>query len=117
MSFLDFFSCVGHTDTENTLTAFHSQQKTGFTSMYESRVASSAQNVFPMVFGKSKDLALNDSDYLPAVSDPSKWDTGSQGLKHKLTRGMQNVERQLENAINTILPSKSPAQHIAKECL
>ncbi len=52
---------------------------------------------------------------MPAVSDPSKWDTGSRGLKHKLS--MHDVERQLENAINTILPSNSQAQHIAKECL
>jgi hypothetical protein len=37
------------------LTAFHSKQKTGFTSMYESRVAASVQNIFPMVFGKAKD--------------------------------------------------------------
>lgn len=117
VSFLDFFTCCNHTDAETTLTAFHSQQKSGFTSMYESRVTASVQNIFPMVFGKLKESNFNDSDFLPAISEPSKWDTGSKGLKHKLTRGMRDVERQLENAINTILPSNSVAQHIAKVCL
>ncbi len=45
VSLLDFFTCIGHMDADKTFAAFHSQQKTGFTSMYEARVAASVQNV------------------------------------------------------------------------
>ncbi len=53
VSLLDFFSCIGHVDADKTFAAFHNQQKTGFSSMYEVRVAASVQNVFPMVLGRS----------------------------------------------------------------
>lgn len=53
VSLLDFFSCIGHVDADKTFAAFHNQQKTDFSSMYEARVAASVQNVFPMVLGRS----------------------------------------------------------------
>lgn len=51
VSLLDFISAVNHSDSEKTFTAFHNQQKTGFTSMYEARIAISTQHLFPTIFG------------------------------------------------------------------
>jgi hypothetical protein len=117
VSLLDFFSCIGHVDADKTFAAFHSQQKTGFTSMYEARVAASIQNVFPMVFGRSSSSGMDDSEYIPAIQDPAKWDNGVTGIKHQITRGMADVEYQLESAIDTVLGPYPEARQIAKECL
>jgi len=95
VSLLDFFTCIGHVDAENTFSAFYSQQRSGFTSMYEARVAASVQNLFPMVFGRSESAGLDASASLPALSDPDKWDNGSTGLKYQLLRGMADVEYQI----------------------
>lgn len=103
VSLLDFFTCIGHVDAEKTFAAFHSQQKTGFASMYEARVAASVQNLFPMVFGKSSASGLDDSEFLPAIQDPDKWDNGATGIRHQIGRGMTDVEYQLESAIDTVL--------------
>ncbi len=53
VSLLDFFTSIGHVDAEKTFSAFYNQHKTGFSSIYEARVAASVQNLFPMVFGCS----------------------------------------------------------------
>ena len=113
VSLLDFFSCIGHMDADKTFAAFHSQQKTGFTSMYEARVAASIQNVFPMVFGWTTSTGMDDSEFIPAIQDPNRWDNGVTGIKHQITRGMADVEYQLESMIDTVLvptqkPDKSP---------
>lgn len=117
VSLLDFFTCIGHVDAEKTFAAFHSQQRSGFSSMYEARVAASIQNLFPMVFGKSSSSGLDDSEFLPAIQDPDKWDNGSTGLKHQICRGMSDVEYQLESAIESVLAGLPEAKQIAKECL
>jgi hypothetical protein len=117
VSLLDFFSCIGHVDADKTFAAFHSQQKTGFSSMYEARVAASVQNLFPIVFGKSSSAGLDDSEYIPAIQDPDRWDNGVTGLKHQICRGMSDVEYQLKTAIKSILNHYPEAKQIAKECL
>jgi hypothetical protein len=117
VSLLDFFSCIGHVDADKTFAAFHSQQKTGFTLMYEARVAASIQNVFPMVFGRTSSSGMDDSEYIPAIQDPMKWDNGVTGIKHQITRGMSDVEYQLESAIDMVLGPYGEARQIAKECL
>ncbi len=117
VSLLDFFTCIGHVDAEKTFAAFHSQQRSGFSSMYEACVAASIQNLFPMVFGKSSSSGLDDSEFLLAIQDPDKWDNGSTGLKHQICRGMSDVEYQLETAIDSILTGLPEAKQIAKECL
>jgi hypothetical protein len=117
VSLLDFFSCVGHVDADKTFAAFHSQQKTGFSSMYEARVAASVQNTFPMVFGRSPTTGIDDSEYIPAITDPDKWDNGITGIKHQILRGMSDVEYQLESAIDSILNPYAEARQVAKECL
>jgi hypothetical protein len=52
VSLFEFFTS-GHIDAETTYTSFYSQHRTGFKSTFEARVASSVQNLFPTVFGKS----------------------------------------------------------------
>jgi hypothetical protein len=117
VSRLDFFSCIGHVDANKTFAAFHSQQKNGFSSMYEARVAASVQNVFPIVLGRSNSTGIDDSEYIPAISDPDKWDNSVTGIKHQITRGMSDAEYQLESAIDLVLNPYPEARQIAKECL
>jgi hypothetical protein len=114
ISLLDFFSFLGHIDNENQLAAFHNQQKAGFATQYKSRVATSIQNLFPRVFGKA---SSEEAQYLPSILDPDKWDNGVHGLRHSINKGMNLVETQLENAINTILKPHPEARQIAQECL
>jgi hypothetical protein len=89
VSLLDFFSFLGHTDNEKQLSAFHNQQRAGFATQYESRVATSLQNLFPHVFGKA---GSEESQFLPSIADPDKWDNGIHGLKHSINKGMGLVE-------------------------
>ncbi len=103
VSLLDFFTCVGHVDAEKSFSAFYNQQKSGFASMYEARVAASVKNVFSMVFGRSISWGLDDSIYLPAIQDPDKWDNGITGLRYQISQGMADVEFQIESSIDTIL--------------
>lgn len=70
VSLLDFISASHYSDVDKTFTAFHNQQKTGFVSMYEARVAVSTQNLFPTVFGRTNSLGLDDSKFLPALPSP-----------------------------------------------
>lgn len=114
VSLLDFFSFLGHTDNEKQLSAFHNQQRAGFATQYESRVATSIQNLFPHVFGKA---GSEESQYLPGVPDPDKWDNGLHGLKHAISKGMGLVETQVENAIHTVLHPYPEAKRLAQECL
>jgi hypothetical protein len=117
VSLLDFFSFVSHVDTEKAVSAYYNQQKSGFTSMYEARVAASTQNLFPMVFGRSNSGGLDDSEFLPALQDPDKWDNGLTGLKYQISQGMSDIEFQLESSIDTILKDYPEPRQIAKDCL
>jgi hypothetical protein len=98
VSILDFFSCLGHVDMENQVSTLHNAKKAGFTSIYESRVTTSVQNVFPKVFGKG-----DSHQYLPAIRQPDKWDDNTDGLVYQITRGMTDVETQLSSAIDSVL--------------
>jgi len=117
VSIFEFFSS-GHIDAETTYSSFYSQHRTGFKSTFEARVASSVQNLFPSVFGKS-DSNLDTSEALPALSSPEKWDSndGNTGLRYQIMRNMSDVELQLQETISTVLGDYPEAQHIARECL
>ena len=112
VSILDFFSCLGHLDVENQVSTLHNANKAGFTSIYESRVATSVQIVFPKVFGKG-----DSHQYLPAICQPDKWDDGTDGLVYQITIGMTDVETQLSSAIDTVLENYHEARTIASQCL
>lgn len=117
VSIFEFFT-YGHVDAEATYSSFYSQHRTGFASSYEARVASSIQNLFPAVFGKS-DSNVDTAESLPALSTPEKWDSndGNTGLRYQITRNMADVELQISESISTILKDYPEAQYIARECL
>jgi len=112
VSILDFFSCLGHIDTENQVSTLHNTNRAGFTSIYESRVATSVQNIFPKIFGKG-----DSHQYLPAIHQPDKWDDGRDGMVYQITRGMTDVETQLSSAIDSVLEPYPDARTIASQCL
>jgi hypothetical protein len=117
VSLLDFISAANHTDTEKTFTAFHNQQKTGFASMYEARIALSTQHLFPMVFGRVTTPNLDDCEYLPALPDANRWDSGTTGLRYQIDKSLIDITVQVESAIDTILLDSLEARQIAMECL
>lgn len=113
VSLLDFFSFVSHTDTEKSVSAFYDQQKSGFSSMYKAQVASSTQNLFPMVFGRTNAMGMDNLKYLPAIQDPDQWDNGIIGLRYQICHSMGDVEFQLESAIGSILGDYPKPHQIA----
>lgn len=117
VSIFEFFT-HGHIDAETTYSSFYSQHRTGFQSSFEARIASSIQNLFPSVFGKS-DSNVDTAEALPALSTPERWDSndGNTGLRYQITRNMGDVELQIQESISTILGELPEAQHIARECL
>ena len=117
VSLLDFFAFTGFTDSEKSIAAMHNSQKTGFTTMYEARATATLQNVFPLIFGKGASSGLDDSEYLPAISDPDKWDNGVTGIKHQISRSMGDVEYQLETAIDSTFRDVPETRQIARDCL
>jgi len=90
VSLLDFFLAANHTDMEKTFTAFHNQQKTGFASMYE---------------------------FLPALPDANRWDSGTTGLRYQIDKSLVDITVQVESAIDTILLDSLEVHQIAMECL
>jgi hypothetical protein len=117
VSIFEFFT-HGHIDAETTYSSFYSQHRTGFQSTFEARVASSIQNLFPSVFGKS-DSNVDTAEALPVLKSPDKWDSndGNTGLRYQISRNMADVEFQLQETITTVLGPYSEAKHIAQECL
>jgi hypothetical protein len=106
---LDFFSFLGHIDAESQVSTLHNSNKAGFSSIYESRVATSVQNLFPKVFGKGE------YQYLPDIRHPNKWDDGSDGLVYQITKGMTVVETPLSSTIDTVLDGYHEAWHLASQ--
>jgi hypothetical protein len=117
VSIFEFFT-HGHIDAETTYSAFYSQHKTGFQSSFEARVASSIQNLFPTIFGKTASN-VDTAEALPALRSPEKWDSndGNTGLRYQITRNMADVEFQIQETISSVLGPYTEAKHIAQECL
>jgi hypothetical protein len=117
VSIFEFFT-HGHIDAETTYSSFYSQHRTGFQSTFEARVASSIQNLFPTVFGKS-DSKMDTAEALPALKTPDKWDSndGNTGLRYQISRNMAYVEFQIQETISTVLGPYPEAKHMAQECL
>lgn len=116
-SLLDFFSFVGFLDAESVANSFHSSNKSGFKSMLETRVAASMQNFFPAPFGKVTGEKIEDSESLPGIPDPDKFDNGSTGVRYKILRGMKDVSSQLESNIDKVLRDYPDAKQMARDLL
>ncbi len=116
-SLLDFFSFVGFLEAEAVANSFHSFNKSGFKSMLETRVAASMQNFFPAPFGKVTGEKIEDSESLPGIPDPDKFDNGSTGVQHKILRGMKDISAQLESNIDKVLRDYPDAKQMARDLL
>jgi hypothetical protein len=81
-------------------------------------VASSVQNLFPLVFGKTN-RNVDTDEALPALPTPERWDSndGNTGFHYHITGNMVDVKLQIQESINTILGDFPEAQYIARECL
>lgn len=117
ISIFEFFT-HGHIDAEATYSSFYSQHRTEFAFSNEAWVASSIQNRFPAVFGKS-DSNVDTAESLPALSTPEQWDShdGNTGLWYQIMRNMADVELQISESISVILREYPEAQYIAREWL
>lgn len=60
---------------------------------------------------------MDDSEYLPAISDPDKWENGVTGIKHEISRSISDVEYQLETAIDSTFRDHFETRQIARDCL
>ena len=117
VSLFEFFA-YDHTDTDMFMTTSHNTQKNGFNTLFEARIATSMQNLFPTMFGKASSTGMDPSEFLPALTDPDKWDlNGVTGLKHQIDREILNVDFSIESTINKRLQDYHDARQIARDCL
>jgi hypothetical protein len=111
-SLLDFFSFVGFLEAEAVAHSFHSSNKSGFKSMLETQVAASMQNFFPAPFGKVTGEKIEDSESLPGIPGPDKFDNGSTGVQCKILRGMKDISSQFESNIDKVLQDYPDARQM-----
>ena len=110
--------CTEHVDASTTIGTFHSSQRTGFATMYESSLAASMQNVLPSLLGKGSVDGMDTSRFLPGLRDPDKWShNGVTGLRYQIERELPNVDSQLTAEINTAFADSFEASGLARECL
>jgi hypothetical protein len=69
------------------------------------------------VFGGSNASGLDDSEFLPAIQDPNKWDNGITRLRYQIGRGISDVEFQIQSTIESVLGDYPEPWQIAKGCL
>lgn len=112
------FLAQDHTDSTEVLTNLYNSQKNQFNNLYDSKVLSSCQNLFPTVFGRSSSDGMDTSRTLPGLSSPDKWDNnGVTGLRFQLSRELINVDTQISTAINVAFCDLPDAAALAKELL
>ncbi len=112
------FLAQDHADTTEVLTNLYNSQKNQFNNMYDSKVLSSCQNLFPSVFGRSAADGLDTSRTLPGLTTPEKWDhNGVTGLRFQIARELINVDTQISSAINVAFRDYPDAAALARELL
>lgn len=104
-----------HADATEVLTNLYNLQKNNFNNLYDSKVLTSCQNLFPTIFGRSSSDGLDTARTLPGLTTPDKWDhNGVTGLRFQLAREIINVDTQLTNAINIAFRDSADAAGLAK---
>jgi len=79
------FLAQDHTDSTEVLTNLYNAQKNQFTNLYDSKVITSCQNLFPSIFGRSSSDGMDTSRTLPGLSTADKWDNnGVTGLRFQI---------------------------------
>jgi hypothetical protein len=117
VSIFDFLA-QSHVDNQDNMAHMYNSQKNGFETIYESRVISSMQNLFPNLFGKSGSDGMDTSKTLPAVQNGDKWNSkGVTGLQLQVERELPNVDMQFRNSISATFDSNPEARDLALELL
>jgi hypothetical protein len=112
------FLAQDHTDSTEVLTNLYNSQKNQFNNLYDSKVITSCQNLFPSVFGKSSSDGMDTSRTLPGLSSADKWDNnGVTGLRFQLSRELINADTQISMAIDVAFRDCIEAASLAKELL
>jgi hypothetical protein len=112
------FLAQDHTDSTKVLTNLYNSQKNQFNNLYDSKVITSCQNLFPSVFGKSSSDGLDTSRTLPGLLTADKWDNyGVTGLQFQFSRDLINVDTQISTATDMAFRDHGEAASLAKELL
>lgn len=112
------FLAQDHADATEVLTNLYNSQKNQFNNMYDSKVMTSCQNLFPTLFGRLSADGLDTSRTLPGLSTHDKWDNnGVTGLRFQIAREIINVDTQISNAIMVAFRDAPDAATLAKELL
>lgn len=117
VSIFDFLA-QPHMDSSENMAHLYNSQKNGFETIYESRVISSIQNLFPDLFGKNSADGMDTSQTLPALQSIDKWNyNGVTGLQLQVERELPNVDLQFRNAIASTFDNSPEARNLALELL
>jgi hypothetical protein len=117
MSIFDFLAHM-HMDSQENMIHLYNYQKNGFETIYESKVISSMQNLFPNLFGKSGADGMDTSMTLPGLNSSDKWNSdGVTGLQLQVERELPNIDLQFRHAISSVLEDSPDARKIALELL
>jgi hypothetical protein len=112
------FLAQTHMDSNENMAHLYNSQKNGFETIYESKVVSSMQNLFPNLFGKSGADGMDTSRTLPGLQSSDKWNAdGVTGLQLQVERELPNVDLQFRNAISATLEDSPEARDLALELL
>jgi hypothetical protein len=117
VSIFDFLA-QPHMDSQENMAHLYNLQKNGFDIVYESRIISSMQNIFPNLFGKTNSDGMDTAQTLPSLQSADKWSSnGVTGLQLQVERELPNVDLQFRNAIATVFEDSPEARDLALELL
>jgi len=117
VSIFDFLAQT-HMDSQENMAHLYNSQRNGFDTIYESKIISSMQNLFPNLFGKSGSDGMDTSKTLPGLQTSDKWNSaGVTGLQIQVERELPNVDLQFRNAILATFEDSSEVRDLALELL
>ena len=117
VSIFDFLAQT-HMDSQENMAHLYNSQRNGFDTIYESKIISSMQNLFPNLFGKSGSDGMDTSKTLPGLQTSDKWNSaGVTGLQIQVERELPNVDLQFRNAISATFEDSPEARDLALELL
>ena len=126
VSFCEFFGNDRYVERNVTLNEVYMSSKIGYSTIQDSIVASSFQNVLPAAYGRSHLQSKNNTDdeqyllaqpELPSLPTFSKWDNrdGNNGRRFWIRSETRKTEQQLDGCIRSQL--SGAAQVLAKDLL
>jgi len=111
------FLVQDHTNSVEILTNLYNSQKNKFTNLYDSKIITSCQNLFPSVFVCSASDGMGTSRTLPGLSTADKWDeNGVTGLRFQLSRELINVDIKLPPPLTSPSGTTWRRQDSPKNC-